>query len=565
MTLVDIEAPQDKVKRNRRGQYLLREKGATKRTGWPRASNVAKAVSDSFSFEAHWKRTTLAGGHIDPELAARCHAALQDDNKAEAGRIAERAFALAGGNVKRDRGTLTHDYLECKLRDPDFVVPELYRAQIDAIIAAIKAKGFRIVSEFCEQIVLLDDLHIAGKLDLILHHEATDTYYVGDLKTGSVDFGGVEWCIQLHIYANADCGYVQGEAEDGSEDQRIDLPPLNRERAVIINAPLDTTDVHFYWLDISHGPELLDLCMKVRKARNLKSKVLTKIEGGGPTTTAVDGTGTANADDVTESVVVATVEEATNNATALDILHEARTAWLIRRTEHLVAALSKRHVAEVWPTDVPGPKHVKEGKHVWTAADIDCAAKALDALEAKHDVPFGDEDPAETDKRRKATEASLRAEAQRMADNDRYQLVKSAPKGSKRKATAEQVKTLGDIVAAMANGTPDERARIQRVQLWQRHGSERGVPWRLGDHNPVPFRIWAVATAAVGCADLIDLGAADPDGPVRDLLSVVLEDHDLAQQPAHDVGALIGLLTTEQALRLAEMAETATQEKETQA
>jgi hypothetical protein len=110
----------------------------------------------------------------------------------------------------------------------------------------------------------------------------------------------------------------------------------------------------------------------------------------------------------------------------------------------------------------------------------------------------------------------------------------------------------------MANGTPDERARIQRVQLWQRHGSERGVPWRLGDHNPVPFRIWAVATAAVGCADLIDLGAADPDGPVRDLLSVVLEDHDLAQQPAHDVGALIGLLTTEQALRLAEMAEGAT-------
>jgi hypothetical protein len=85
----------------------------------------------------------------------------------------------------------------------------------------------------------------AGTVDFYLYHAATDTYYIGDLKTGSVNFGALEWAIQLYIYATADCGYVQGDADDGSDDQRIDLP--SRHQASHRN-PVLTKTFHHHWV-----------------------------------------------------------------------------------------------------------------------------------------------------------------------------------------------------------------------------------------------------------------------------------------------------------------------------
>ena len=573
MTLVDVEAPQQ-VRRNQWGQYLVVPPKGKKAVGYQRATTLAKMLEDTSNLTAWACRMTLLGAASRADIVASAQTTDPDDRKA-LNALVEKAKEIGGANVRRELGTALHKMVELSHADPTYSVPDAYAADVAAINAAIDAAGFDVVPEFSERILVCDSIRVAGMCDLVLRRRSDGSLYLGDLKTGSsVKYGALGWATQLSIYSQADAIYEQGPANDGSEDRRIDAPGVSQTEAYIIHCEPQSGVAELHRLTI--GAEFVDLAVAVREVRKRRDLLVPhEIEGGGTDATTEAGTASPAAgvdvvgtvdDPTTATAPVTDAGEAhappsassDGPSPASAILHEARTAWLIRRTEHLVATLSKRHVAEVWPTDLPRPGDIKDGAR-WSHSDIGTIARCLDALEAKHDVPFGDEDPKVTDERRKATEASLRAEAARMADNDRYQLVKSAPKGSKRKATAEQVKTLGDIVTAMANGTPDERARIQRVQLWQRHGSERGVPWRLGDHDPVPFRIWAVATAAVGCAELIDLGAADPDGPVRDLLSVVLEDHDLAQQPAHDVGALIGLLTTEQALRLAEMAETATQ------
>jgi hypothetical protein len=52
--------------------------------------------------------------------------------------------------------------------------------------------------------------------------------------------------------------------------------------------------------------------------------------------------------------------------------------------------------------------------------------------------------------------------------------------------------------------------------------------------------------------DLINLDAVHPDQRVRDALATALDDHDTAQMPVNTVGALFGLLTTEQAETLAD-------------
>jgi hypothetical protein len=558
VTLVDIEVPADTTRRDRYGRYLVQKQDdPTKLVGLQRATSLAKNVDETFSLEGHWKSTTLVGAHLNPALAALAHAAHEAGDKRAAKQHAENAFELAGGNVKRNRGTLIHDYTDRKLRDPDWQIPELYRAQVEAIVASIPAHGFRVVTEFSEMIVVLYRCAVAGRMDFALHHEATDTYYVGDLKTGSVAFSGVSWSIQLAIYANADCGYIQGDADDGSEDHKIPLPAFDRERAIIINSPLDTTAVHWYWLDIAKGADLLPVVTAVREARKLKSKVLTKFEGGGTDTPAAS-LGTANAPAAT--VVAGPVDQTPTNAAAPvtspaddvsplagDIHHQADVAWLINRTTALVTATSKQHVAQVWPVDIARPGDIKAGTATWDAGDIDVIAIALDALEAKHDLPFGDPRPSI------AADLAARFDAAVTADRTPPPKLTPAPDDDG-PAPDHYVTELKRLAGEMQQAPDaDVRARIARAQLWQRDANTADVPWRtgLGPNGSTPMRVWAIGRAAIACTSLVDLTADDPDHKVRVLLETYCGDHAYTQR----VGPLFGSLSTDQAIAVWDMAD----------
>jgi hypothetical protein len=555
VTLVDIEAPVDTTRRNGNGQYLIHPSNGKKLVGFTRATTIAKTLDDSFGLEGHWKSHTLAGAHIDPELAGKAFQALADGDKQAAKKYAEQAFHKAGGNTKRDRGSLVHDYTERKVADPTYVVPELYAADVDAVIQWIADNGFTVCVEWSEHIVLMEQHRIAGRMDFVLHHTATDTYYVGDLKTGSVTYGAIAWAIQLAIYANADCAYVQGDADDGSDDRRLELPPLNRERAIILNAPLDTGTCVGYWLDIATGADLLALCLDVRKTGRLKSKVLTKFEGGDADNPHGEGTAVLTAAPVAvgsvedNQPVAAPVTDSGDTVSSSPesaIHHQADVAWLINRTTSLVAATSKQHVAQVWPVDIARPGDIKAGTATWDAGDIDVICITLDALEAKNDIPFGDPRPSI------AADLAARFDAAVIADRTPPPKLTPASDDDG-PAPDDYVAELKRLAGEMQQSpNPDVRARIARAQLWQRDGNTADVPWRtgLGPAGSTPMRVWAIGRAAIACTHLVDLTADDPDAAVRALLKTYCGDHAYT----FPVGALFGSLTTDQAIAVWDMA-----------
>lgn len=539
MTLVDIEAPAE-VRRDRWGRYVVVPPNGDKPTGYQRATTLAKMLEDTSNLTDWACRMTLLGAAARPDIIASVLAADADDRK-KLNDLAKQAKEHGGANIRRDLGTAVHKFVELSHADPTYVVPEPYAADVAAINAAIDDAGFDVVVEFSERILVVDSIQVAGMCDLVLRRRSDDRLFIGDLKTGSsVKYGALGWATQLSIYSMADNIYVQGAAKDGSDDQRLPAPDVDPTQAFIIHCEPQSgrADVHA----LTIGSEFVDLAVAVREIRKRRD-LLVKFEGGGTDAHAEAGTAVRTA----ASAVVGSVEDNQPPAAALAILHETRTAWLRRRVDHLVATLSKRHVAEAWPVDVATPKAITDGA-TWSDGDIDAIVAALDALEAKHDVPFGDEDPAKTAARR--TESDARADADVIPP--RPEPVELDDGGI---ADDADVQRLLDNVKAMAQ-SPDAavRERVQRVALWQRQADSTPHPWRSrqGPDGTTPMRVYVVLLAAVALIDHIDIDGEDPDYKVRALLTAVIGDD--AAKPNNSTGQILGALTVDQAIELGDLA-----------
>jgi hypothetical protein len=235
------------------------------------------------------------------------------------------------------------------------------------------------------------------------------------------------------------------------------------------------------------------------------------------------------------------------------IHHQADVAWLINRTTSLVAATSKQHVAQVWPSDIARPGDIKAGAATWDAGDIDVIAIALDALEAKNDLPFGDPRPSI------AADLAARFDAAITADTTPPPKLTPAP-DTDGPAPDDYIAELKRLAGEMQQSPdPDVRARIARAQLWQRDANTAYVPWRtgLGPNGSTPMRVWAIGRAAIACTSLVDFDADDPDHKVRELLG---QYHEHMQPFA--VGALFGSLSTDQAIAIWDMADEITNTKQ---
>ena len=218
-------------------------------------------------------------------------------------------------------------------------------------------------------------------------------------------------------------------------------------------------------------------------------------------------------------------------ATVLDaVMHQARVAWVLNRIEAVKAhGAAAPTMAKLWPTEVPRPKEISGGPGNWTNDQVDAIAAVLDTVEARHDLAFGDEDPADV--------AQRAAEVQRRAtlDAERY---------DRTPAAAEAVSWLRQVLAQMT-----ERER-EWVMKWVAEGDRAKHPWRLGaDDTPTPRRHERIAAAALELAQLVG-DALDDDG-ARLALAVVIGEEAL--KPVHPVGALLGTLTIAEAGQLEEL------------
>jgi len=545
----DLTAPTDEARRDRWGRYVVVPPGKAKPVGYTRATTVAKALDDNANLMDWACRMTALGLAQRPDLLSLVMVADPTDRKA-LNKVCERAKEAGGATARRDLGTALHAMIERSHAEPDWPVPAEYAADVAALNTALHDAGYDVVAGLSEVMVVLDHHQIAGTADLVVQRRSDGARLIADIKTGSsVQFGQLAWAVQLAIYAHGDCRYVQGAAADGSEDQRLALPEIDREQALILHVEPGSGRCDVHALDIAAGAEALKVAMQVRQWRKAKGLLVPMMIEGGGTVGPVDSP-TAAAAPVTPRTVEPSPQSApvqgkagggvpsspppaepVHVATVLDaVMHQARVAWVLNRIEAVKAhGAAAPTMAKLWPADVPRPKEIPGGPGNWSAAQVDAIAGVLDTVEASHDLAFGDEDPADA--------AQHAVEMKRRATLD-------AERNDRTPAAAEDVSWLRQVLAQMT-----ERER-EWVMKWVAEGDRAKHSWRLGaDDTPTPRRHERIAAAALELAQLVG-DALDDDG-ARLALAVVIGEEAL--KPVHPVGALLGTLTIAEAGQLEEL------------
>ena len=558
----EVAAP---VRRNGRGAYLVCPPGTSKPVGYARATSISSLLDDTGFLKDWGQRMTALGLAGRPDLFD----ALKNQDPTDTtaiNSICRAALEASGANLRRDLGTLIHTYFERSCIDPTFETPEPYAADIAAIHAAISAAGYRLRPEFSEMVLVLDEHKIAGTADSVLERISDGALFIADLKTGRT-LHPLNHAIQLAIYARADAIYRQGPATDGSEDVRLPMPEVSQETAIIIHCQPESAHCDLHELDIAAGAEALDVCIDVRGWRN--AKLLKKIEGGGivispaalsvPSTegsssTAAAGEPSVGIIDVEESAgrkaagAAPGAPSSSTSDTSLQML-QARTGWILDRIDAIKAAGHVNELGLAWPPRIATPKMLREGEGTWVADDIDAIDGALTGVEAVNELSLGPNDPQIV-----AYQAEMLAERMRKAEPVERRTLPEVEEDD-RIADPSEVAKLRVLLAGMLRGDSDsEKARAERVIRWVREGN-RVRPWSMAaPGEPTPLRHWAISAAAVAATDLVDFDPPEghsPDEGVRNALALVIGED--AHVPTFTVGALLGTLTFDQAIRLADL------------
>lgn len=357
----DFDQP---VRRDRWGRYLVLPLGGHKPVGYTRATTIAKTLSDRSALEAWSQRMTAIGLAKRPDLLAQIDDLV--DDKTGLNRLCESAKEAGGATVRRDLGTALHSILERSFRDPDYQPPAAHVDDVAAVHRLLADHNLTVQTDYLERMVVNHGAKIAGTLDLMLKQDDNPNLIISDFKTGSsVQYGGLDFAIQLTIYATADEFYMQGAAADGSQDQREPLPPLEQEYGHIIHIEPGSGIANLHRVTLT--PQHLQQALDVRKARNEGKRLIS-----GPLDTP------------TGRPIVRPYDGPTPEPANTD-----RDLWIRERIDRIRDTDPER-LALRWPADdVPPPKKID----VYTDDHIDLLIPVIDDLEAILEIRFPPSDP----------------------------------------------------------------------------------------------------------------------------------------------------------------------------
>lgn len=234
---VDLSAvSKPEPKRNQYGHYLIPDGQKGKKAGtraYRRVSTVAKVLDEQGALTAWGERMVAKGVASDESLLQMAATHDPDVDKATFRSITSKAKEVAGSTGKRDLGTAVHRTIEQWLDGAK--ADQLYaghRPHIAALQEEIERKGYTIPSKASERIVVLDDLGLAGTVDILPLILPCGTPVIGDLKTGSIgDYSWLSWSIQLAAYAHHDATY------DPATDKRGKRIEVSTDKAVVLHLP----------------------------------------------------------------------------------------------------------------------------------------------------------------------------------------------------------------------------------------------------------------------------------------------------------------------------------------
>ncbi|HSY00438.1 MAG TPA: hypothetical protein VLG91_24100 [Streptomyces sp.] len=188
------------------GLYSDGRDAAGRRNGWTRATTFAKAAADTFSLTRYDERLTLVGATLRPDVVALAHGKQVREDAKELNRLVLQVKEAAGAKVAANIGTAVHGFTEQV--DAGHMapgeVPEAYRGHVRAYLDCLADNGLEPVVGLIERTTFVDQwAGIAGTFDRVLYHRPSNTYLIGDLKTGrDLKYGRMEIAVQLALYAH---------------------------------------------------------------------------------------------------------------------------------------------------------------------------------------------------------------------------------------------------------------------------------------------------------------------------------------------------------------------------
>lgn len=234
-------------------------------------------------------------GKLVPGQLATITEGAWSDFKRAMDALADELFEIGGGREKATKGTDLHalvdlydsegiDAVGAKLEAGEITPSDL--ADVEAYARATKALGLKVVA--AEQVVVNDELKVAGRLDRVflaklpaIHDPKTgeeirpaDTRakrYVGDLKTGNVEYSIGKIAQQIRAYA-------EGQAYDPDTHERSSHG-ANRTTGLLIHLPAGSGRATIHVVDLGVGGQGNKIVGEVRAFRNSGKKAIdTKVD-----------------------------------------------------------------------------------------------------------------------------------------------------------------------------------------------------------------------------------------------------------------------------------------------
>lgn len=335
MTITPLfEAPATELPRDRWGRPMVTPPSGGKPVAYTRCTTYVGCLEDMYNLGKWQQRMVATGLSLRPDLLLKVSSlGRQPEDEGEVKRwkkqmddTCEAATEAAQASASATIGTALHALTERLDRGLDVgVIPDSYKPHLAAYEQATSA----FTAVHIERFTVHDQLQIGGTPDRVLAIDGHDKLVIGDIKTGSVEFGVGKMCMQLAVYAHSDLY----NHETGA---RAPLGNIDLDRGLIIALNAKTGECRLIWVDIAAGWEAVRLARDVRAWRARKN--LTKpYDGPVPAALPINPTvAQENARDLTveaQTALLVAIPRANSEEELVQLWTAAGPAWTPQHTE----------------------------------------------------------------------------------------------------------------------------------------------------------------------------------------------------------------------------------------